>query len=158
MSGDSKNKLKYAVERMVAGLAQHYAGQTLLLNGKKATTEQVVALLEGYETRVAAATSAQTAWKLLLDDEHAFERGEVRPLMLALRSMVVSGFGVSNPALLEFGVAPRKPREPSVKAKAAAAKKALATRAARGIKGKRQRAAIRAARAATPAPTEPEPE
>jgi hypothetical protein len=74
-----------------------------------------------------------------------------------VRDWVLSTFGPSSQAAVDFGYAKKAPVKPSVEVKAAAAKKAVATRDARGVVGSKKRKAVQAptppATTATPAAT-----
>jgi len=145
----------------MAGLKKHYAGQTLMLDGKSYTADALGLLFQSCvdaETGAVQATVAKTTAVKQARDSAAL----VRPIARALKKAVLAAYGADPTTLADFDLEPPKQAVKTPAVKQAAAVKAKATRKALGTKGpkqkkeaKQQLAASNAqAPAATPAPAQ----
>ncbi|HEX8794665.1 MAG TPA: hypothetical protein VF765_27150 [Polyangiaceae bacterium] len=148
----------------IAGLKKHYAGQTVMLDGKSYTADALGLLFQSCvddETQAVQATVTKTAAVKTANDTAA----QVRPVAKAFKKAVLAAYGADPAALADFDL--KSPKQPvkTPEVKAAAAKKAVATREALGTKGPKQKkeakqklatsaAQAPQAPAATPAPAE----
>nr|HEX4314444.1 hypothetical protein [Kofleriaceae bacterium] len=141
---------------MVAGLSKRFAGQTLTVNSTAYKAEDLVTTLDGYVTQLEGVDAAYSTWKQKLDAWNTVETTKLTPLLSALGRTMQGAFGATNPALGDFGLAPRRRTAPSAETVLTAVEKRQATRVARHTLGRRQRAAIHGAPVTAPtAPTAP---
>ncbi len=148
----------------IAGIKKHYAGQTVMLDGKSYTADALGLLFQSCvdaETGAVQATVAKTKAVKQAHDAAA----QVRPVAVAFKKAVLAAYGADPTALADFDLEPPKQAVKTPAVKQAAAVKAKATREALGTKGpkqkkeaKKQLAASAAqapqAPAATPAPAQ----
>jgi hypothetical protein len=148
----------------IAGLKKHYAGQTVMLDGKSYTADALELLFQSCvddETQAVQATVAKTTAVKKARDTAA----QVRPVAKAFKQAVLAAYGADPTALADFDLKPRKEPAKTPAIKDAAAKKAKATREALGTMGPKQKKDAKAklaasaahgpqAPAATPAPAE----
>jgi hypothetical protein len=143
-----KSVLVAAIPKMVAGIAKHYAGQSLVLNNTAMTADELIARLNLLPAQVATAAATQTLAKTQLATADATAK-DLAQLMSALHSTIRGRFGTANPSVEDFGMSPFKRGVRTVANKVEAIAKSLATRAERHTMGKRQKAAIHGTVAAT---------
>jgi hypothetical protein len=62
-----------ALQKLVAGLTEHFAGQTLPLKGGPYKTADLVTMLNAFIAQLQAADAAQVTWKELLEDVRTAE-------------------------------------------------------------------------------------
>jgi hypothetical protein len=137
------------VTKMSGGLKKHFAGQTLVLQGAKATADSIIATLQGYATAVKAADAARAQWTSQLAKVRV-QKPRVRALLADLHALIYLTFGHNGPPLSDFGMSSRPTRKRSVASKIAAAEKSKATREVRGTMGKKQKAKVRGVAKSTP--------
>jgi hypothetical protein len=152
----SKATTVVSLQKWNSGIAKHFAGQTLPINGGPFTDVELEAGFTAFIAQLLAADAAKAAWQQLVAAVNSAQTSEIGPRTEALRSYVVALFGKSNPVLLDFGITPAKKTEPSAEVKAEAVTKRAATRDARKTMGKNQKKDIHGTvtePAAPPAPT-----
>jgi hypothetical protein len=143
MSGTirSKGSMIVLVQKLLAGLDKHYAGQTLTINGTAVPVAEIGTNLQGYLTLVSTADATKTLWQQQLQTARAGEPDAVATVV-AIHGIVRGNLGTANAALEDFGMKPRAPSKRTTAEKAATAEKSLATRVARHTTGPKAKQAI----------------
>ncbi|HTQ41481.1 MAG TPA: hypothetical protein VMI75_01915 [Polyangiaceae bacterium] len=122
----------------IAGLKKHYAGQTVMLDGKSYTADALELLFQSCvdaETGAVQATVAKTTAVKQARDSAA----QVRPVASAFKKAVLAAYGADPTTLADFDLEPPKQAVKTPAVKQAAAEKAKATREALGTKGPKQK-------------------
>jgi hypothetical protein len=122
----------------IAGLKKHYAGQSVMLDGKSYTADALELLFQSCidaETGAVQATVAKTTAVKQARDSAA----QVRPVAKALKKAVLAAYGADPTTLADFDLKPPKESVKTPAVKQAAAEKALATREALGTMGPKQK-------------------
>jgi len=146
----------------IAGIKKHYAGQTVMLDGKSYTADALALLFQSCvdaETQAVQATVVKTTAVKKARDTAA----QVRSVAKAFKNAVLAAYGADPTALADFALEPPKEPVKTPAVKEAAAVKAKATREALGTMGPKQKKEAKAklaasaarppeAPAATPAP------
>jgi hypothetical protein len=151
--GRNSSLLLGTIRKMIAGLQQHFAGQTLVVAGQTVAVTDVIAKLELYGPKLMSMTAAYQAYLAESRALAQFASGELDPLLVDLHDFVVARFGRAGAPLTDFGMTPRRPRKRTAQQNLATTQKAAATRVARKTLGPRQKKAIRGA--AAPAAKKP---
>jgi hypothetical protein len=144
----------------IAGLKKHYAGQTVLLDGKSWAVDALEAFFQTGVDAVQGASDAAVAKtkavKLARDTV-----AQVRPVANAFKKAVLAAYGSDAIVLADFDLTAPKQAVKPVAVKDAAAKKAKATREALRTMGPKQKAKAKkdlaASQAGTPAAPAPAP-
>ncbi len=137
----TKVDMKAEASAVIAAFAKYYpAGGSLTLSGQVVAIALFVQMLKDLIAAIDASNAATTARRNAVADERA-KLAALRPLLKALKSLVINQFGASSQAMTDFGFAAAPP-SPSVATKAAALAKSRATREARKTMGKRQMAKV----------------
>jgi hypothetical protein len=140
------------LEQAIDGLRKHFSGQTLMIDGKEMTAEEIIATLQHQIDLIHKTQEAYAEWQkaakhkreLLADlDDDAVE---------ALREMVRMQFGEDSDAYRQLVTTPRGRRRRSPEAKARAAETAR-----RGVGGGRHRRSSAPLVEANPEPASAEP-
>jgi hypothetical protein len=130
----SQDEMLRELEQAIEGLRKHFSGQTLMIDGKEMTAEEIIATLQHQIDLIHKTQEAYAEWQkaakhkreLLADlDDDAVE---------ALREMVRMQFGEDSDAYRQLVTTPRGRRKRSPEAKARAAETAR-----RGVGGGRHR-------------------
>ena len=130
------------VQAIIAGTEKHFPSGQFTLGNAVYTTASLLQVLQGLETALAAANTAQASAKDALSSLRTTE-ASASPVIQAYVRYVRATYGSSTQNLADFGLAPPKARAPlTSEEKAAAAAKSRATREARGTKGKKQKLAV----------------
>jgi hypothetical protein len=87
---------------------------------------------------MAEASEKEIEWQVALEREAELEAG-IKELMVRVKLLVQSSFGVGAATLRDFGVKPFARRKPSMATLKLAIEKRLATRALRRTMGRRQK-------------------
>jgi hypothetical protein len=146
----SKADITVLVQKLLAGLDEHYAGQTLTINGTAVPVAEIGTRLKGYLTLVSTADATKTLWQQQIRDARA-AAPDTTATVVAVHDIVRGNLGASNPALAEFGMKPRTPAKRTSQELLLATQKSLATRVARHTTGPKRKKAIHGAVAASPA-------
>jgi hypothetical protein len=134
----------------IAGLKKHYAGQTMMLDGKSYPADALELLFQSCvdtETQAVQATVAKTTAVKQARDTAA----QVRPVARAFEKAVLAAYGADPTALADFDLKPPKQSVKTPAVKDAAAVKAKATREALGTMGPKQKKKAKAKLAASAA-------
>jgi hypothetical protein len=147
----NRNDLLMTLRNAIGGLRKHFAGQTLVIEGKPWPVDGLVAMLQRYVDGIVAAQQAYKEWVQMTVVLQADLRAQIAPLMSGLEMYLAGNHGTGSDTYTDHGFT--RPKKPyiSTETKRAAAELARATRKARGTLGKRQRLAIRGV--VTPEPT-----
>ncbi len=138
----SRTRRLASLAQAKAGLVKHFAGQTLVLDNKVITAEQLAARFDTLATGYARADAAKAAWLQQLQQASASIR-ELTLVVTALERYTKGRLGPRSPQLTDFGFAPERAPYKPVKTRLAAVTKSKATRVARNTMGKRQKRKIR---------------
>jgi hypothetical protein len=147
----SKGNFILVVQKLLAGLDKHYAGQSLTINGTPTAVTEIGTELEAYLASMSTADATNTLWKQQLKAARANEP-RLEAMVTAIHAVVRGNLGISNPALADFGMKPRTPSKRTSQEKAETAQKSLATRVARHTTGPKQKKAIHGTVPASPRP------
>ena len=144
----------------IAGMKKHYAGQSIMLDGKPWAVDALEAFFQSAVDATDGAADATVA-KTTAVKKARDAVAQVRPVARAFKKAVLAAYGADPTALADFELTAPKQTVKTPAIKDAAAKKALATRKALGTKGPKQKAKARkdleATQAAAPAaPAAPE--
>src|ERR1700733_14369185 len=137
----SKGKMIALVQKLLAGLDKHYAGQSLVINGTSVPVAEIGTKLQGYLTQVSTADATKTLWQQQPQSARETEP-EIDATVVSIHGIIRGNLGAANPALADFGMKPRTPPKRTSEEKAATAQKSLATRVARHTTGSKQKKAI----------------
>jgi hypothetical protein len=143
MSRVTEDTITKANNRLIAGLRKHYAGKSLVINGKTWTGAQLIQVLTAEDDQITAKNAAHAAWlravQLLRPTIKANHQ-----LRLALYNMLEITHGPRATVLTDFGLELRAPRKTqSGQTKLLAVEKRRATRAARNTMGPKQRKKVK---------------
>jgi hypothetical protein len=145
MASNSKSKNMRIAEdtKLGAGLvANHAKGETFVVNAKKQTVTQILALIKARIDATATVESTHAAWLEAVRAEQAVLE-ESNPTLAGVRQTLRTTLGESAQQLSDYGLAPRTTRRAlTVEEKLLAKKRNAATRKARGTRGARQKAKI----------------
>jgi hypothetical protein len=122
----------------IAGLKKHYAGQTLMLDGKSYTADALGLLFQSCVDAEAGAVQATVA-KTTAVKQARDSAAQARPVARALKKAVLAAYGGDPTTLADFDLQPPKQAVKTPAVKQAAAVKAKATRKALGTKGPKQK-------------------
>jgi hypothetical protein len=150
-STNSKTSKLALFRQIVAGLLEHFPGQTMALGGTTITVADLVAKLNVVIGLLTTADASQKTWKQDVAAANKASSG-LAPTLKNLRRYLQGVFGVDSEVLLDFGLTPEKPPVTTPETAAAAVAKRAATREARHTMGKKQKAAIHGTVAPTTAP------
>jgi hypothetical protein len=153
MSGTirSKGNMIILVQKLLAGLDKHYAGQSLTINGTAVAVTDIGTQLQGYLNKMSTADGTKTLWQQQLQSARADEP-DIEATVVAIHGIVRGNLGASNPALTDFGIKPKAPSKRTAAEKAETAEKSAATRAARHTTGPKAKLAIHGTAPASPEP------
>jgi len=141
---------RQAVDRKIqAGVSKHIT-KNIVLNGTSVSAKDINAVLQ---STMSAEDVCDVLRMQLAEAVKAAKAAEssAKVLKAALKQYVLSHFGESNPAIIDFGYSPRKVAQKTVAEKYLTVEKQLATRAARHTMGSQQKSAIHG-QVDTPAP------
>jgi hypothetical protein len=130
-----------ANKAIAAGLRKHYAGKTLIIDGKKWTATALLAALADEQAQLAARAAARATWRSISRQARKTVKAN-HALRVHLRLAIGAYHGKYSEVAGDFGFVFSKRRKQTGLAKVAAAEKRSATRAARRTMGSRQRAKI----------------
>jgi hypothetical protein len=147
---NSKGNMIVLVQKLLAGLDKHYAGQSLVINGTTVSVAEIGTKLQGYLTQVSTADATKTLWQQQLQSARETEP-DIDATVVSIHGIIRGNLGAANPALADFGMTPRGPSKRTSEEKAATAQKSLATRAARHTTGPKAKKAIHGTVAVSPA-------
>jgi hypothetical protein len=151
----ASSKLLYAeIQKAIAGLEKHFAGQTLVLGGNSITTAALITEFTGLATQLSSVETARQSWLVQTKALDEAVTGTFNARLAALHRFVVNQFGLSGAELVDFGMKPRQTRKRTGQEIVETAQKSAATRTARHTTGPRQKKAIHGT-AAAPVTTEP---
>ncbi len=145
----NNNNVSILIQKLIAGVLKHFAGQTLPLGSAQVKVDDLEKMFDTYLGQLGAAEAAHAAWIAAVKIARQNNATAIQPMLVNLRRYLEGVFGVDGSALTDFGLAPRKPVQRTVEEKAATVEKSLATRVARGTKGARQKAGIHGTVAST---------
>ncbi len=147
----SKVTVRSTLLKLISGFDEHFAGQTLVLNGVSGKPADFATRWQAYIAAEDAADVAKAAWLGKVDAAKQLA-ATVAPEVIAAHSFVRSVFGTASPALADFGMTARRVTDNrTVAEKTQAVEKALATRQVRHTMGPKQKAAIHGSVPAAPA-------
>jgi hypothetical protein len=138
----NKTNLIAQLRQVVAGLAEHMAGETVVLFGKTWNVAELKQLIQNHIDELLAAQRIHKEWIATTGRLRAEFAASIEPAVTGIHHHVLGQYGEDPTMLVAFGFEPFKKPYRSVETKKAAAEKARATRKARGTLGKRQRLAI----------------
>jgi hypothetical protein len=128
---------------VVAGLLKYFPGKTLVLDGKRITTDAFVATVRRHGAAMDDVARAKAVLRALVRDERSLE-AKVHALVRDLHGFALNAVGSDPVVFTALGLAfPRKTGPKTAAAKAAGAAKGAITRKERGTVGKRQRAKLK---------------
>jgi hypothetical protein len=153
MSTASRDTLIAELQKVIAGLKLHNAGQTLQLGGTAVKVDDLIAVFEAFIVQIAGVDAAHAAWLAKADAAKATETTQITPPLQGLKAWLTATLGSRSPTLVDYGLTPKKPIKRTVAAKAQTAEKSAATRVARHTLGPRQKAGIHGS--VPPAPQSP---
>jgi hypothetical protein len=107
-SGRSKVNLAAMIRKMIHGLTQHYAGQSLRLGGATVQVEALLAHMQPYAPQVRTTDAAHPAWATEVVALDALATSIYAELVL-LRAVLRAAFGPAKPQLADFGVVAHQP-------------------------------------------------
>ena len=140
----SRPTLRDSLRVILAGVVKHYSGTSLVLSGATIAAADLVKQIQSFITLADAADAEAAKWH----DSVMVTRDagtKLRPLLLALKGVVLNQFGNDLSALADFGYSPRKVSKPKAEVKAQAQVKAKATRVARNTVGPKKKLTIKSA-------------
>ena len=129
------------IQKLIAGLAKHFNGQTLTIAGSQLKTADIQTQLQSYLTALQAEDTARAAWKASVQSVDALKPA-THALIVNLLGFLRTAFGATSATLLDFGLTPRPPSKRTVANKAVAIEKAQATRDVRHTAGPKQKAKL----------------
>jgi hypothetical protein len=152
----NRNDTRVTEGKVIAALGKYFpgAGQSLALRGRVLAVTVLVQLLTDHIAAIEASIAAKTAGHNAVVDERD-KAAALRPLLRALKSLVINQFGPTSQAVADFDFAPT-PRKPTAQTRALAVDKVKATRTARVTIGTRKKAKVHGVVAA-PAPANTPP-
>jgi hypothetical protein len=139
----------------IAGMKKHYAGQTIMLDGKSWVVDALEAFFQSGVDAVTGAADAAVAKTTAVKNARDTV-AQVRPVAKAFKKAVLAAYGGDPTALADFELSDPKQAVKTPAVKDAAAKKAKATRRALGTMGPKQKEKAKKQLASQPAPAEPE--
>jgi len=140
----------------IAGMKKHYAGASMMLDGKSYTETSLETLFQSCIDDSNAADEA-VATKVAAVKKAHDTAALVRPVAMAFKKAVVAAYSGDATALKDFALEPPKATVKTAAVKQAAAVKAKATRQALGTKGPKQKKAAKKQLAASAAQPQPAP-
>jgi len=129
-----------ADRKIQAGVSKHIT-KNIVLNGTSVSAKDINGVLQSTMSAEEACDALRLQLAEAVKAAKAAE-SSAKILKAALKQYVLSHFGESNPAIADFGYAPRKVAQKTVAEKYLTVEKQLATRAARHTMGSNQKAAI----------------
>ena len=132
---------RQAVDRKIqAGVSKHIT-KNIVLNGTSLSPKDINGVLQSTMSAEDVCDALRMQLAEAVKAAKAAEKSS-KVLKAALKQYVLSHFGESNPAIVDFGYSPRKVAQKTVAEKYLTVEKQLATRAARHTMGSQQKAAI----------------
>ena len=107
MSNASRNKLIAELQKVIAGLKLHNAGQTLQLGGTAVKVSDLIATFEAFVTQIAGVDAAHAAWIAKADAAKATESNQITPPLQGLKAWLIATLGSRSPTLVDYGLTPR---------------------------------------------------
>jgi hypothetical protein len=157
MSGKvTKVNVTSQIASVVAGLAKHYAGKTLSLDGVEVSAQEVADGLNACAAAITASANSKAVWRRDVATEATLKPAAVSRLV-EIRTLVRLTFGNTSPVLSDFGMTPRTRAKPTAAVQSTAAQKSAATRIARHTLGPKQKAKIHGVVPTVPSPAPAEP-
>ncbi len=139
----------------IAGMKKHYAGQTIMLDGKSWVVDQLETFFQSGVDAVTGATDAAVA-KTTAVKKARDAVAQVRPVAKAFTKAVLAAYGGDPTTLADFDLTDPKQPVKTPEVKVAAAKRAKATREALGTMGPKQKARAKKELATQGATAEPQ--
>jgi hypothetical protein len=128
---------------MIAGLAEHFAGEKLVIDNKQRTVDEIVAVYEEHLRALADVQALTIQRSIAVQREGALEKRVAR-LTGLIKSLLRAVFGATSATLRGFGVEPDRTPTMSAETKRRANEKRQETRRKRAVMGKRQRKKVKA--------------
>jgi hypothetical protein len=140
----SKTLFSVALDKMKTEARARLAGKTYDIDGEAISIDEVCAEIDSFEAEALAVDAANATAKKLLDGHRARQQTKMKPRYEQMKRLLKLVYGPSSPALVPYGIKPRKPPKPkSAKTLVSAQEKAAATREARHTVGPKQRKKIK---------------
>ena len=131
------------LQALITGLQKRFPNGSFTLGNTAYTTAALAQLFQGLIDAINKVNAAQASAKVAVA-AMASTRANVGPVLLALKSNLLTTYGTDAETLGDFGLEPRKAPAPrTTEQKTAAAAKMRATRKARGTTSKKQKLAVR---------------
>ncbi len=132
-----------SVQALIAGTQKHFPNGSFTLGKAPYTSASLVAILERYETVVAALNAAHAALSDAVAARAAIE-AQLDPILRDYKNYLRATFSSAATELGDFGMQPVKARTPlNADQRVLATERMRATRKARGTKGPKQKLAIK---------------
>lgn len=119
--------------RTIISAASKHLDATVELNGTTYKRAAIIALVQATIDSGDASTAARKQFKLAVKQDTA-ANAAVKPVVKALKNMLIGVNGADSEVVAAFGFTPKTPAKPTVETKAAAVEQARQTRQAK--KGK----------------------
>jgi hypothetical protein len=142
-----------ADQRLIDGFNRNGAAiPPILIAGTTATTNDIIATLQGRIDASRQVLSARATWQAAVQADR-LEQEKTKRFLSGLRQTLLVAFDGKIDTLADFGLAPRRVHVATPEENLARTQKILATRAARHTMGSKQKAAIKGTVSPRPAPS-----
>jgi hypothetical protein len=120
----AQDEMLQELEQAIEGLRKHFSGQTLMIDGKEMTAEEIIATLQHQIDLIHKTQEAYAEWQKAAKHKRELLAELDDDALEALREVVKMQFGEDSDAFRQLVTTPRGRRKRSPEAKARAAETA----------------------------------
>jgi hypothetical protein len=120
----AQDEMLQELEQAIEGLRKHFSGQTLMIDGKEMTAEEIIATLQHQIDLIHKTQAAYAEWQKAAKHKRELLAELDDDALEALREVVKMQFGEDSDAFRQLVTTPRGRRKRSPEAKARAAETA----------------------------------